>query len=75
VAVDARRFLRESLSVNIASGGVLGLLLLLGLLLARIIDGFLGFTCVFFAGFYISRKLRQAMAEHERMRTAAETFS
>lgn len=68
-------FLRESLSVNVASGGFLGLVLFLGLLLARVIDGFLGFTCIFFIGLYISRKLRRAMEEHERLRTAAETFT
>jgi hypothetical protein len=68
------KFLRESLSVSLLSGGALGLLLLLSMLLARF-DSFLGFTGIFFVGFYISRKLREAMMEHERMRVAAETFT
>jgi hypothetical protein len=68
-------FLRESFSISVTSGGALGLLLLLGLLLTRVFDGFVGFTCIFFVCYYISRKLRQAMDEHERMRVAAETFT
>ena len=68
------RFLQENTPVRMISGGVLGLLSLFALLL-RFLDGFLGLSCLFLIGFYISGKLQQAMNEHERVRGAAEVFS
>lgn len=68
-------YLRDHLSVDIMTGGALGLLLFLGMLLTRIFDGFVGFTVIFLVGSYISRKLRLAMEAHERTRGAAEVFA
>lgn len=68
-------YLRQDLAVDIMAGGALGLLLLLGMLLTRLFDGFLGFLVIFLIGLYISRKLRPAMEEHERMRGAAQVFT
>ena len=59
---------------GLSPGGTLGLVLLLGLLLVRL-EGFFGFCCLFSVGLYISSKLRRVVAEHERVRTAAETFT
>ncbi|HEY3568228.1 MAG TPA: hypothetical protein VGP73_09875 [Thermoanaerobaculia bacterium] len=72
--LEISRFVRENSPVSMMSGGVLGLFLLLGLLLARL-EGFLGFCCLFSVGLYISTKLRRLVAEHERVRMAAETFT
>lgn len=71
---ELSRFVRENSTVSMVSGGVLGLVLLLGLFMARL-EGFLGFCCLFGVGLYISSRLRKVMAEHERGRMAAETFS
>lgn len=72
--LEISRFVRGQSPVSMISGGVLGLFLLLGLILARL-EGFLGFCCLFSIGLYISSRLRRVVAEHERVRTAAETFS
>jgi hypothetical protein len=68
-------YLRQDLAVDITTGGALGLLLFLGMLLTCLFDGFLGFTVIFLLGLYISRKLRKAMEEHERTRGAAQVFT
>lgn len=67
-------YLQESTPVRMISGGALGLLALAALLL-RFVDRFLGLSLLFLIGLYISGKLRQVMAEHERMRGAAEVFT
>ncbi|MEO6192690.1 MAG: hypothetical protein ABIS20_06745 [Thermoanaerobaculia bacterium] len=68
------KYLRENTSVRMVPGSLLGLLSLLALLL-RVVDGFLGLSVMFFVGLYISRKLREAIAEHERVRNASEVFA
>jgi hypothetical protein len=72
--LEMTRFVRENSPVSMISGGILGLFLFLGLLLSRL-EGFVGFSLVFGVGLYISSKLRRVMAEHERVRGAAETFT
>jgi hypothetical protein len=67
-------FLRKNTSVRVAPGSLLGLLSFLGMLL-RFVDGFLGLSVIFFVGLYISRKLRQAVAEYESRREASNTFA
>ena len=57
------------------SGAVPGLLPVPRPAPGPIFDGFVGFSLIFGVGLYISRKLRQAMAEHERTRGAAEVFT
>ena len=61
------RYLRENTSVRIVPGWLLGLLSLMGLLL-RSVDGFVGLSVMFCVALYISRKLREAVAEHESLR-------
>jgi hypothetical protein len=68
------RFLRENSSVRMMSGFVLGLLVFCGQVM-RVFDGFLGLFWSFLVTLYISRKLQQAVAEHESLRTAADVFS
>ena len=68
------KYLRENTSVRMVPGSVLGLLCFLGLLL-RFVDGFLGLSVIFCVGLYISRKLREAVAEYERLRDAADAFA
>jgi hypothetical protein len=68
------KFLRESTSVRVIPGSLLGLLSFLGFLL-RFADGFLGLSVIFFVGLYISRKLREAVAEHEGLRDASAVFA
>jgi hypothetical protein len=73
--LEISRFVQESSSVPMISGAVPGLFLFLGLVLARLFDGFVGFSLIFGVGLYISRKLRRVMAEHERTRGVAEVFT
>jgi hypothetical protein len=68
------RFLRENSSVRMMSGFVLGLLVFCGQV-ARVFDGFLGLSWSFLVALYMSRKLQQAVAEHESRRTVADVFS
>jgi hypothetical protein len=68
------KYLRENTSVRMVPGSVLGLLCFLGLLL-RFVDGFLGLSVIFCVGLYISRKLREAVAEHESLRDASDVFA
>ncbi len=68
------RYLRENTSVRMVSGGFLGLLGFLGLFL-RLADGFLGLSLMFCVGLYISRKLREAVAEYESLRDASAVFA
>jgi hypothetical protein len=68
-------YLETQTSVKILSGGVLGLLLFVSLMVSRLFDGFLGLSMVFVLGAYISGRLRQAVAEHELLHTAAGTFA
>ncbi|PYQ59664.1 MAG: hypothetical protein DMF53_18390 [Acidobacteria bacterium] len=68
------RYLEENTPVRMMSGGALGLLSLLALLM-RAVDGFMGLSCLFLLGVYISGKLQQAMNEHERVRGVAEVFT
>jgi hypothetical protein len=68
------KYLRENTSVRVVPGSVLGLLSFLGLLL-RFVDGFLGLSVIFFVGLYISRKLREAVAEYESLRDASDVFA
>jgi hypothetical protein len=67
-------FVRKNSSVTIMSGPVLGLLVFCGLLV-RLFDGFFGLVWIFLVTLYISRKLQQAVAERESLRTAADVFS
>jgi hypothetical protein len=55
-------------------GSLLGLLILLGFIL-RFVDGFVGLSVIFSVALYISRKLREAVAEHEILRDASEAFT
>lgn len=73
--LEISRFVQESSPVPMISGAVPGLFLFLGLVLARLFDGFVGFSLIFGVGLYISRKLRLVMAEHERTRGVAEVFT
>lgn len=68
------KYLGENTSVRMVPGALLGLLGFLGLLL-RFVDGFLGLSVMFCVALYISRKLRQAVAEHERLRDASAVFA
>ncbi len=68
------KYLRENTSVRIVPGGLLGLFSFLGLLL-RVADGFLGLSVMFCVALYISRKLREAVAEYESLRDAAAVFA
>jgi hypothetical protein len=68
------KYLRENTSVRIVPSWLLGLLSLLGLLL-RSVDGFVGLSVMFCVGLYITRKLREAVAEHESLRDASAVFS
>ncbi|HTG32327.1 MAG TPA: hypothetical protein VLB76_05305 [Thermoanaerobaculia bacterium] len=68
------KYLRENTSVRMVPGALLGLLGFLGLLL-RVVDGFLGLSVMFCVAFYISRKLREAVAEYESLRDASEVFA
>lgn len=68
-------YLETQTSVKILSGGLLGLLILVSLMVSRLFDGFVGLTMVFTLGAYISRRLREAVAEHEQGRFAASTFA
>ena len=72
--MELSRYLRENTSVRMVSGGFLGLLGFLGLFL-RLADGFLGLSLIFCVALYISRKLREAVAEHESLRDASAVFS
>ena len=68
------KYLRENTSVRMVPGALLGLLGFLGLLL-RFVDGFLGLSVMFCVALYISRKLREAVAEHESLRDASAVFA
>jgi len=71
---ELKDFVERCFSIRVAPAAALGTILLLSMVL-RLIDGFLGLTMMFTFAFYISRKLRQAVAEREAMRGAAGTFA
>jgi hypothetical protein len=56
-------FLEKYFSIRLASAAGLGTILLLSMLIMRVVDGFIGLTLLFAVALYISRKLRQAIAE------------
>ena len=67
-------FLKRRTSVRAGSGGGLGTILLLSMIAMRV-DGFIGLSCLFGFALYVSRKLRQAVAEHESARGAVGVFT
>ncbi|HEX6901844.1 MAG TPA: hypothetical protein VF789_19140 [Thermoanaerobaculia bacterium] len=73
--IELVKFLSERTSVKIASGGGLGTILFFSVLTMRLIDGFLGLSLMFGFALYLSRKLRQAVAEHQSMRGAVGVFA
>ena len=68
-------FLKQRTTVNILPGALLGLFIFLSVIVLRGVDGFLGLCCMFGVMLYISRKLRYAIVEHERVRGAAGVFA
>ncbi|HVR98813.1 MAG TPA: hypothetical protein VMW27_19500 [Thermoanaerobaculia bacterium] len=74
-ARELSNFLSERTAVKMASGTGLGAILFVSTLAARLVDGFIGLSLLFGAALYISRKLRQVVAAHEKLRDSAEAFA
>jgi hypothetical protein len=73
--LELSRYLASHTSVKIVSGAFLGMLILLSVLVSRLFDGFIGLSLLFGVAAYISRRLREAVVEHEQTRGAAGTFA
>src|SRR4030095_13424546 len=68
-------FLERYFSIQLPSAAVLGMILLLSILIMRVFDGFIGLTLMFTVAFYLSRKLRRAVAERVEMQGSVGTFA
>jgi hypothetical protein len=68
-------FMKTNTAIRVASGGGLGTILFLSMIVMRLVDGFIGLSFLFGVALYISRKLRRAVAEHASTRGAVEVFA
>src|SRR5262249_7979909 len=73
--LELARYLSSQTSVKVVSGVLLGSLILLCLMISRLFDGGIGLALLFGVGAYISRRLREAVAEHEQVHLAARAFA